>query len=116
MCGTRMDILTSASSALVAGNTAALQVAATPRAGRGEESIDQLQCADIYISTYLDLDNCSQIYIDNPWPAAEKIASCHPRVMAEVGHKYCNMIYPLVTDKTKIPQPPLPHSGKPHKH
>ena len=50
-----MDILTSASSAVVAvaGNTAALQVAATPRAGRGEESIDQLQCADIY--TYLHI-------------------------------------------------------------
>ena len=30
-----------------------LQVAATPRAGRGEESIDQLQCADIY--TYLHI-------------------------------------------------------------
>ena len=73
-------------------------------------------CRYLYISTYLDLDNCSQIYIDSPWPAAEKISSCHPRVMAEVGHKYCNMIYPLVTDKTKIPQPPLPHSGKPHKH
>ena len=41
--------------------------------GRGEESIDQLQCADIYISTYLDLDNCSQIYVDNPWPEAEKM-------------------------------------------
>ena len=55
LCGRRMDILTSASSAVVAvaGNTAALQVAATPRAGRGEESIDQLQCADIY--TYLHI-------------------------------------------------------------
>ena len=77
LCGRRMDILTSASSALVPGNTAQCcnyMYNRLPRhLGRGEESIDQLQCADIYISTYLDLDNCSQIYVDNPWPEAEKM-------------------------------------------
>ena len=73
MCGRRMDILTSASSALVPGNIAQCCDRLPRHLGRGEESIDQLQCADIYISTYLDLDNCSQIYVDNPWPEAEKM-------------------------------------------